>query len=315
MKYRPFGKTDLNLSEIGFGAWAIGSKSFGHVDRQEALSALARAEELGCNFVDTAAVYGDSEQILGEFLQGRRDKWIIASKYSNQKTGMTALVEEQLKRMKLDVIDFYQIHWAPNEQRLYDELYQLKESGKVRYIGVSLYSALDIEYILEKTHLDGFQIDISLLTPNPFLRKLDKIRMHNPGIIARSCLHYGFLTGKYAPDAVFNDPDDQRSEWTQDRIKATAERALQFRFLQTAGSPLTIAAARYPLSFPEVSSVVMSTKNRQQAEINFKQVADAELSAEEVGIISQTQKQMGLFDRSMQSRIKESLSLLKLKYL
>ena len=74
MEYRNFGQTDMQVSVVGFGAWAIGGNSFGAVYRQESLRALARAEELGCNFVDTAEVYGDSEVILGEILAGRRDR-------------------------------------------------------------------------------------------------------------------------------------------------------------------------------------------------------------------------------------------------
>ena len=74
MPYRRFGATGRSVSEVGFGAWAIGGRAYGAVDRQEALRALARAEELGCNLVDTAMVYGDSEAVLGRFLRGRRDR-------------------------------------------------------------------------------------------------------------------------------------------------------------------------------------------------------------------------------------------------
>ena len=82
MKLRDFGSTGIKVSEVGFGAWAIGGQAYGRVDRSESLSALARAEELGCNFVDTARVYGDSELVLGEFLRGRRSRWVVASKFS-----------------------------------------------------------------------------------------------------------------------------------------------------------------------------------------------------------------------------------------
>ena len=174
MKYRKFGNTDMQLSEIGFGAWAIGGTSFGRVAKQDAMGALAKAQELGCNFVDTAAVYGDSEAILGEFLQGRRDKWFLASKYSASPGGMTALLNEQLKRLKTDYLDFYQIHWAParKEHHLYDELNTLKQSGAVRYIGVSLYNVNDIDYVLDNTTIDGFQVAFSLLDPYPFLQHI-----------------------------------------------------------------------------------------------------------------------------------------------
>ena len=82
MRYRTLGGTDMAVSEIGFGAWGIGGNAYGGADRQESLRTLARAEELGCNFVDTAGVYGDSEAVLGEFLRGRRDKWLISTKFS-----------------------------------------------------------------------------------------------------------------------------------------------------------------------------------------------------------------------------------------
>ena len=91
MEFRNFGKTGMQVSAVGFGAWAIGGNSFGMVDRQESLRALARAEELGCNFVDTAEVYGNSEAILGEFLVGRRDRWRVATKYSGQTGGLLAI--------------------------------------------------------------------------------------------------------------------------------------------------------------------------------------------------------------------------------
>ena len=109
MPYRRFGTTGLEVSEVGFGAWAIGGQAYGTVDRRDSLRALARAEELGCNLVDTAMVYGDSELVLGEFLRERRSRWIVATKYSYQPAGITAILEQQLSRMGTDVVDFYQL--------------------------------------------------------------------------------------------------------------------------------------------------------------------------------------------------------------
>ena len=145
MPYRRFGATGLKVSEIGFGAWGIGSQAYGAVAREDSLRALARAEELGCNLVDTAMVYGDSERVLGEFLKGRRSRWIVATKYSYQPAGMTATLEEQLRRLGTDVIDYYQLHSMPEDDRIFEELFALKKAGKVRFVGVSLYSAHDIE--------------------------------------------------------------------------------------------------------------------------------------------------------------------------
>ena len=113
MRLREFGTTSMKVSEVGFGSWAIGGQAYGTVNKAESLNALARAEELGCNFVDTALVYGESENVLGEYLAGRRSRWLIATKYSGQEGGLTATVEQQLRNLRTDTIDFYQIHWMP----------------------------------------------------------------------------------------------------------------------------------------------------------------------------------------------------------
>jgi myo-inositol catabolism protein IolS len=155
MPYRRFGSTGISVSEVGFGAWAIGGKAYGAVDRQETLRAPARAEELGCNLVDTAMAYGDSEVVLGQFLRGRRDRWIVATKYSFQPAGLTSTVEQQLARLGTDVIDFYQLHALPKDPRVYDELYTLKKTGKVRFVGASLYSAGNIDRVIDDGMMDG----------------------------------------------------------------------------------------------------------------------------------------------------------------
>ena len=107
MQLRPFGATGIRVSELGFGAWAIGGQSYGVADRAESLRALARAEALGCNFVDTAAVYGDSEAVLGEFLAGRRGRWVVSTKYSGQPEGLVRTLESQLRALRTDAVDFY----------------------------------------------------------------------------------------------------------------------------------------------------------------------------------------------------------------
>jgi len=296
MEYRNFGKTGMQVSAVGFGAWAIGGNSFGAVDRQESLRALARAEELGCNFVDTAEVYGDSEAILGEFLAGRRDRWRIATKYSGQTGGLLALAERQLQRLGTDTIDFYQVHWAPRgpDELLYEDLYQLKKSGKARFVGVSLYSENDIDFVLDHALIDGIQVCFSLLDPYPFLARLEKIRAAQPGIIIRSSLKSGFLTGKFARDATFPDPKDQRHQWTRRQIAKTVETADQFRFLEQETGSMLLAAARYPLSFPEVSTVLLSTKTVAQADVNFGQVPTLSLGPASLVRIASKQEDLRL---------------------
>jgi len=278
MPYRRFGATGLQVSEVGFGAWAIGGKAYGAVDRQDALRALARAEELGCNLVDTAMVYGDSELVLGEFLRGRRSRWVVATKYSFQSAGITATLERQLTRLGTDVIDFYQLHSLPDDPRFYEELYALKRAGKVRYVGVSLYSAEEIDYVIDRTQLDGVQLCLSLLDPDPFLRRVARLRQSRLAVLIRSTLKEGFLTGKFRRDASFPALDDQRHAWSPAQIARTVDAVERFRFLEAEAGSMIRAAVAYPLSFPEVSTVLLGTKNAAQAAINFGQIPGARLS-------------------------------------
>lgn len=296
MQMRPFGKTDLRVSEVGYGSWAIGGQGYGSVQREESLRALARAEELGCNFVDTAMVYGDAEEVLGEFLQGRRLKWVIATKFSGQSAGMTATVEHQLRRLRTDAIDFYQVHWLPRgkDAHLFDELEALKKTGKVRYVGVSLYTAEDIDDILARPDMDGFQVAFNLLEPDPFMARAAAIQSAGKGVIVRSALREGFLTGKFKRDATFPDPRDQRHKWSAEQIAQTVDRVERFRFLEQEAGSMVVAAARYPLSFPAVSTVILGTKSVAQADSNFGVVPGGRLSPQALQQVSDVQVKLGL---------------------
>lgn len=299
MHYRQFGQTGMQVSEVGFGSWAIGGKGYGAVQQQESLNALARAEALGCNFVDSAAVYGDSEEVLGKFLQGRRARWVVATKFSGQSAGMTATLEDQLRRLRTDAVDFYQLHWVPRgrDEVLFDELVKLKQAGKARFIGVSLYTAEDIDYVLQREDMDGFQVAFNLLEPDPFLARADAIERAGKGVIIRSALREGFLVGKFKRDATFPDPDDQRHKWSAEQIAQTVDRVERFRFLEQEAGSMVVAAARYPLSFAAVSTVILGTKSVSQADSNFGAVPGGKLSAQALQRINdlQVELQLGSF--------------------
>lgn len=299
MPYRSFGRSTLLVSEVGFGAWAIGGKAYGTVNRQESLRALARAEEHGCNLVDTAMVYGDSEVVLGEFLQGRRSKWLIATKFSGQPGGMTATLETQLQRLRTDAVDFYQLHWPPgrNEQSWYEELYRLKKAGKARLIGVSVYSATSIDKVLSHPQIDGVQVPFSLLSPEPFLARARRLRESGCAVLVRSSLEEGFLAGKFRRDATFPDPNDQRHGWSRAQIERTVDRVERFRFLEPDSGSMISAAVRYPLSFPEVSSVLLGAKNATQADFDFGQVPGGRLTTQRLVQIRALQRELGLRSR------------------
>jgi myo-inositol catabolism protein IolS len=300
MRYRMLGRTGLKVSEVGFGSWGIGGQGYGAADKTESLNALARAEELGCNFVDSAEVYGDAELTLGEFLKNRRSRWIVATKFSGQKAGMTATLERQLTRLGTDTVDLYQLHWVPrgDEAPLFDELVSLKRSGKARFIGVSLYSPEDIDHVLGMPEIDAFQLAFNLLEPDPFMARLAAIHAGGKGVIVRSALREGFLTGKFKRESTFPDPKDQRHALTQDQIATLVDQVERFRFLEKEAGSMANAAARYPLSFADVSTVVLGTKNSKQADSNFGQAPGGTLSGESLQAIRNLQVELGLGSRS-----------------
>lgn len=315
MKYRQFGKTGLNISEFGFGAWAIGGNGYGQVDKSNSLRALAFAEECGCNFVDTAEVYGDSESVIGEFLSGRRDKWILASKYSGQAEGLTATVEKQLIRLGVETIDFYQVHWVPRgkDEYLYQELESLKQAGKIRFSGVSLKTASDIRFVSEYTSIDGIQVCISLLDPEPFISCRQIIREKELGVLARSSLKYGFLTGKYNVDSRFEDPSDQRSRFSQGKIGEIVRQVEKFRFLENGSMSLREAAFSYVLSFSEVSCLLVGTKDEVQSKMNFGGLSRVFFDSTDLDSIFKIQKKLKLFP-GIPQKLKRSVRALLGKF-
>lgn len=305
MRYRQFGRTGVQVSEIGFGSWAIGGASFGQVSDHESMAALATAEELGCNLVDTAAVYGRSEAVLGEFLRGRRDRWFLATKYSRQPAGMAATLEAQLRSLNTDHVDLYQLHWAPGHEHFsfYEELEHLKESGKVRFTGVSLYTARDIDFVLDNTRIDSIQVRLNLLDPLPVMQRLERLQRSGIAVIVRSVLHEGFLSGKYKLNSRFNSIHDQRNRWSGFRIRDTARMVERFRFLERETGSMLFGAVRYPLTLPVVSTVLLGTKSAEQAAVNFSSDITGTLSAEAMKAIAAEQRRLGLFATGWKGRL------------
>ena len=271
---RRLGRTGLWVSAVGFGGAGIGGTAFGAVSQREALDALAVAEELGCNFIDTARIYGASELVLGQRLKTRRDHWIIATKYSGQKAGLRATLEEQLRRLNTDAVDLYQIHWVPRakDEALYAELEAMKREGKARFIGVSGSTAEDVEEVLRRPALDTVQLPFSLLQPEPLRAALKALRKADRGVIARSVLREGFLTGKFSADTRFDPKTDVRGAYSQDEVAGRVAQVRKLEFLREYAGSLTEAAIRYTQSFEGVATAIVGTKNEGQARENFAAV-------------------------------------------
>ena len=208
---------------------------------------------------------------------------------------MTAMLESQLRRLRTDHVDVYMVHWMPRgkDAGLLRELEDLKRSGKTRFTGLSLYNESDIDDALA-TPVDALMIPFSLLDPDPFLARRERLAASGRAVMIRSVLKEGFLTGKYTRESTFTDPDDQRSKLTREQIAVRVDQVDRLRFLESSSGSLLRAAIAYPLSFPEVSSTVLGVKRVRDAEENFGKAAGLRLSAEELGRIGDLQREMGL---------------------
>jgi aryl-alcohol dehydrogenase-like predicted oxidoreductase len=304
MKYRPLGKSGIKVSEIGFGAWQLGG-GFGKQDDAEGIRCVHRAMELGVNFIDTAAVYGDghSEQLIGKAVEGKRDKVAIASKIP-PKIGRQAIesdlakdvfpvdyiveiTERSLKNLKTDYLDLQQLHsWTPaflKQPEWLDGLRKLKKEGKVKSFGVSAndwdpYGATELT---KSGLIDSVQVIWNIFEQRPAEKLLPAAIEANVGIIARVPFEEGLLTGNFGPE-VKMEAADWRSKWmTAERRKDAAGRVEALKkFLGPDRPTLAALALKFCLSHPAVSTVIPGMRKLGHVDSNCG-VSDAKLLPEE----------------------------------
>ncbi len=302
MNKRTLGKTGLQVSEVGFGCWAIGGTSYGPTDDQESLLALETAWYNGVNFYDTADTYGHghSETLLAQFLKNKpREKVIVASKagwdfyHGASKKNFDPdyirfACDESLKRLQTDYMDLYQLHNPKPEiirNGIIDVLTELKKAGKIRFIGISIHTEEDAKAAMENPAVDCLQLVFNLLeqkmADNVFaLAKKNKI-----GIIAREPLACGLLTGKYTPKHEF-DKEDHRRRWTAEKLDLELKKVNRIQeILATRRLPISQAALEYVLEFEEVSTVIPGAKTKTQVLQNLKASLDPQLRSQESNIL------------------------------
>ncbi len=295
MQYRKFGNTDLVVSEIGFGAWAIGggamigntSIGWGDADDKISKQAIHKAIEAGINLFDTADIYGlgHSERIIGETI-GSNSNVIIATKVGNvarndqftvdySKKYILSACEESLKRLQREVIDYYQLHTARinhlQNGECIEAMKQLQQEGKIRYWGLSLNTFdpfPEAEYLMNQSFGNGFQFVLNILNQKalPLLKKANE---KGCGIIARMPLQFGLLTGKFNSSSTFPVNDHRHTRLTKEVILATTnalspvwELCDKYRITKTQ------LALSYALSYPEVSTVIPGIRTPEHVEQN-----------------------------------------------
>lgn len=283
------------VSEIGFGAWAIGggamigntSIGWGDADDRVSEQAIHKALDAGINFFDTADIYGlgHSENILGEIIGPRKDV-IIGTKVGNvarndeftvdySKKYILSACEESLKRLKRNVIDYYQLHSARMDHLQNGEciqaMQQLQQEGKIRYWGLSLNTFdpfPDADYLMQQRSGNGFQLVLNILNQKA-LPVLKKANQSGFGIIVRMPLQFGLLTGKFNPDSTFAINDHRHNRLTREVIGATTN-ALDtvWELCNKYQVTKTQLALSYIVSYPEVSTVIPGIRTPGQVEQN-----------------------------------------------
>ncbi len=298
MNYRAFGKHSVNCSEIGFGAWAIGG-SWGEQADTDSIAALHRALDLGCNFIDTAAGYGNgrSERIIAQVLKeraksGKKEKIFVATKtppaagewppspyckaderYSE--AYLRANVAERLRNLGSERIDLLQLHtwtraWNRNPTP-FKILRTLQREGKLGLIGISTpeqdqNSVIDL---MRGGWVDAVQVIYNLFDQEPAAELLDVAKECGVGIIVRVAFDEGALTGKFTPETKFA-PDDFRAKYFEgDRLGRAIAHADEIKKdLVGSGYTLPQAALKWVLAHPAVSTVIPGIRNISQAEAN-----------------------------------------------
>ncbi|HEY5078583.1 MAG TPA: aldo/keto reductase [Opitutaceae bacterium] len=293
MKFRNLGKTGLKVSEIGFGAWAIGG-SWGPQSESDSVAALNKALDLGVNFIDTAAGYGDgkSERVIAQVLKGRRESVIVATKTPPadgpwppspycvasgrcSEKYLRENIEQRLRNLGTDRIDILQLHtwtraWNRNPEP-FAILRKLKEEGKVRFVGVSTpeHDQNSVIDLMRDGWVDVVQVIYNIFEQEPAAELLPAAAESGVGIIVRVVFDEGSLTGKWTEETIFQDGDFRRSYFEGDRLPRSIARARKVaKSIEGSGYTLPQAAIKFALAHDAVSTVIPGMRNEAQAEAN-----------------------------------------------
>ena len=294
MNYRRFGKTGWDVSEIGFGAWAIGG-DWGHVSQEDALDALRTAIEKGVNFIDTADVYGDgrSEQLVGQVIKEFPEKIYVATKAGRRldpfaaegftRENLNAFVDRSLKNLAVERLDLVQLHCPPTEVYYMPEVFgyldDLMDAGKIQHYGVSVEKVEEAIKAIEYPNVTSVQIIFNVFRQRPAELFFPLAQKKEIAILTRVPLASGLLTGKMSEDTTFPKSDhrnynregeafDVGETFAGVPFKKGLAAVDEIRPLLPKGFTMAQFALRWILMFDAVSLAIPGAKNPKQASEN-----------------------------------------------
>lgn len=287
MDYRQLGESDLKISVIGFGTWAIGALGWGRVQDRDSIEAIRRGLDMGINFFDTADIYGrgHAEEVLAKALGNRRKEVIVASKVGNRWSAdgkrvwadlspayIRQAVEDSLRRLKTDVIDLYQIHRPDPKTPVAESmgtLLDLVREGKIRYIGTSNLTPEQLQEYLSYGQVVSLQPPLNLLTRHTEVQLLPLCQKEHVGVVVYSPMAMGLLTGKYETPVEFESNDFRAANFHfQGKNFArniAISKALK-KYAEARGYTAAQLAVAWVLAHPAVTSAICGAKRPEQIE-------------------------------------------------
>ena len=327
MEYAQLGNSDLQVSRVILGTWALGGFMWGGVDANDPQNAIRAAIDQGVTTIDTAPIYGFglSEVLVGNAIKGRRDEVIVATKFClrwrddesgklfepheltgsdfgtyrcAKKESIVAECDRSLKRLGVDVIDLYQCHW-PDPDTDADEtmeaLLELRECGKIRWFGVSNFDVSMMQNCVKTAPITSLQPPYSLMRREVESEVLPFCREQNIGVIVYSPMFRGLLTGKITPDYEFG-PGDTRAKnpwYSGEKLQKVNEtlRSVVQPIADRHDANVAQVAVAWCLAQPGVTAALVGARNADQASANAK-AADISLSADEVQTLGDAFRQL-----------------------
>lgn len=293
MEYRIFGKTGIQVSEIGHGTWTMGSW-WGPRDDRAAINALVRSLELGVTFIDTAWVYGEghSEGLIASAFRESKKKAFVATKVPPKNFQWPAraetpveeafppehvieFTEKSLKNLRSECVELQQLHvwqdaWLKNPIFL-EAVEKLKKEGKIRFFGISIndHQANSALKAVASGLIDSVQVIYNIFDQTPEEKLLPLCLEKNVGVIVRVPLDEGSLTGTFTKETTFHKTDWRKNYFTAERLPETVERANALRFLvRDEIRSFSQAALKFCLSHPAVSTVIPGMRKIAHVEDN-----------------------------------------------